>query len=120
MNIKKALDYMISHSSEEDRPAYKQICSELSGHLELWVKDKERIAELEAENKSLKLEAKEDEELIDKLELQLSEKCPDVWDMQIQNRNIVHENLDLKAERDRLRGALQTIAEANRLVQGFL
>ena len=31
-----------------------------------------------------------------------------------------HENLDLKAERDRLRGALQTIAEANRLVQGFL
>jgi len=47
MNIKKALDYMISHSSEEDRPAYKQICSELSGHLELWVKDKERIEELE-------------------------------------------------------------------------
>ena len=68
MNIKKALDYMISHSSEEDRPAYKQICSEFSGHLELWVKDKERIAELE------------------------------------------HENLDLKAERDRLRGAIKKLA----------
>ena len=60
------------------------------------------------------------DERIKELESQLSEKCPDVWDMQIQNRNIVHENLGLKAERDRLRGALQTIAEANRLVQGFL
>ena len=49
MNIKKALDYMISHSTKEDRPAYEQICSELSVHLELWVKDKERISELEAE-----------------------------------------------------------------------
>ena len=55
-------------------------------------------------------------ERIKELESQLSEKCPDVWDMQIQNRNIVHENLDLKAERDSLKNANRVIHESHKVI----
>ena len=47
IDIKKALQYMIDHASPKERAMYTQICGDLADHLNEWVSDKERIAELE-------------------------------------------------------------------------
>ena len=49
MDVKKALQFIVKTAPPIYLDDYKKICDRLSDHLELWVKDKERIAELEAE-----------------------------------------------------------------------
>ena len=46
MDVKKALQFIVKTAPPIYLDDYKKICDRLSDHLELWVKDKERIAEL--------------------------------------------------------------------------